>query len=112
LIDYHDQHAYGYHLLGLEDRREDEIGPATNGSSEKAKREYQCAVAEVFRRAADSLKPGGRMIVVAGDRYGLYPEIARLAGFETETVIKRHVNRRTGRRSSDFYESVFVWRTV
>ena len=112
LIDYHDQHAYGYHLLGLEDRREDEIGPALNGSSQKAKREYQCAVAEVFRRAAGSMRGGGRMIVVAGDRYGLYPEIARLAGVETETIIRRHVNRRTGRRSSDFYESVFVWRTV
>jgi hypothetical protein len=110
LIDYHDQHAYAYHLLGLQDRREDEIGPASNGSGEKAKRQYQQAVAEVFRRVADSLKPGGPMIVVAADRHGLYPKIAELAGVETETVIKRHVNRRTGRRSSDFYESVFIWR--
>jgi len=112
LIDYHDQHAYAYHLLGLQDRREDEIGPATNGSGEKAKREYQQAIAEVFGRAAASMKPGARMIVVAADRHHLYPNIARLVGVETETIINRHVNRRTGRRSADFFESVFVWRKV
>jgi hypothetical protein len=25
--------------------------------------------------------------------------------------LHRHVNRRTGRRSGEFFESVFVWRT-
>ena len=29
LIDYHEQHAYAYHLLGLEDQRGNEIGPAS-----------------------------------------------------------------------------------
>ncbi len=53
---------------------------------------------------------GDRMIVVAGDRHNLYDEIAALAGLEVEGIVKRHVNRRTGRRSSEFYESVFVWR--
>ncbi|MCK4829977.1 DNA adenine methylase, partial [bacterium] len=41
LIDYHDQHAYAYHLFGLKDRRQAEIGPAVNGSSQKAQRQYQ-----------------------------------------------------------------------
>jgi hypothetical protein len=27
-----------------------------------------------------------------------------------EGVLQRHVNRRTGRRSSEFYESIFIWR--
>jgi hypothetical protein len=26
--------------------------------------------------------------------------------------VQRHVNRRTGRRSSEFYESIFIWRNV
>ncbi len=110
LIDYHEQHAYAYHLLGLQDRRDLEIGPAANGSSQRAKNEYQQAIADVFRRAAQAMPSGGRVIVVAGDRHDLYPDIATMAGLTTETIITRHVNRRTGRRSTDFFESVFVWR--
>jgi DNA modification methylase len=110
LIDYHEQHAYAYHLLGLHDQREKEIGPAANGSSQKARRLYQEDIAGVFRRLSERLKPGGRMIVVAGDRANLYGDIANMAGVELEATVLRHVNRRTGRRSSEFYESVFIWR--
>ena len=110
LIDYHEQHRYAYELLQLEDRREAEIGAAKRGSSQKAQRTYQEAIAAVFRRVLDVMPTGGPLIVVAGDRYGLYDEIARLCGATVEAVLNRHVNRRTGRRSSEFYESVFVWR--
>ncbi len=110
LIDYHEQHRYAYELLQLEDRREAEIGAAERGSSQKARRTYQEAIAGVFRRVLDVMPTGGPLIVVAGDRYGLYDEIARLCGVTVEAVLNRHVNRRTGRRSSEFYESVFIWR--
>ena len=110
LIDYHDQHAYAYHLLGLDDRREHEIGPASNGSSQKAQQKYLNDISAVFRSCIKSMSSGGRLIVVAGDRSNLYPKIAELAGVETEAVLQRHVNRRTGRRSSEFFESIFVWR--
>ncbi len=110
LIDYHEQHAYAYHLLGLEDRRGFEIGAAAKGSSINAKKKYQEDIAAVFRRLAAKVKPGGRIIVVAGDRANLYPEIGELANLETEAVVLRHVNRRTGRRANEFFESVFIWR--
>ncbi len=110
LIDYHEQHAYAYHLLGLEDRREYEIGAAARGASQKARNSYQTDIAGVFRRICTHLKPGGRLIVVAADKANLYPEIANLAGVEIEAVVNRHVNRRTGRRKGEFYESVFIWR--
>lgn len=110
LIDYHEQHRYAYALLGLEDRREAEIGAAQRGSSQKAKAEYQASIAEVFQRACQSMPSGGCLIVVAGDKQALYDEIARLSGVAVEAVLNRHVNRRTGRRSSEFYESVFIWR--
>ena len=110
LIDYHDQHKYAYELLGLEDRSGFEIGAAKNGSSQKAKKTYQEAIAEVFRNALKSMPKGGRLIVVAGDRHELYGEIAELCGVKVEAVLQRHVNRRTGRRSSEFFESVFIWR--
>jgi hypothetical protein len=110
LIDYHDQHAYAYHLLGLVDKSTDEIGPATNGSGRKSQKEYQEAIGEVLRRAAASMPSGAPLIVVAADRHDLYGDIVKLAGLETEAVVRRHVNRRTGRRSTEFYESVFILR--
>ncbi|MDH7479400.1 MAG: DNA methyltransferase [Syntrophomonadaceae bacterium] len=109
LIDYHEQHAYAYHLLGLDDRRDQEIGSASEGISQEAKKRYQQNIAEVFRRVSRSLVPGSRVIVVAADRAGLYGEIAEMAGFKVEGVVNRHVNRRTGRRAGEFFESVFVW---
>jgi len=110
LIDYHEQHAYAYALLGLKDKREHEIGPATNGSSQKAKTVYKKDIIEVFRRALETVRVGGRIIVVANDRADLYGEIASDLEVKVEAVVQRHVNRRTGRRSTDFFESIFVWR--
>ena len=110
LIDYHDQHAYAYHLLELKNQSYDEIGPATNGSSKKAQIQYQEDLAEVFKKAKDAMSSDGIMIVVAADTKNLYGEIANLAGLKVDGVINRHVNRRTGRRAGEFYESIFLWR--
>jgi DNA modification methylase len=110
LIDYHEQHRYAYELFGLEDRRSNEIGPAKQGSSQKAKTAYQESITQVFTNAMKSMTAGGYLVVVAGDRYSLYDEIAEKCGVDVEAVVRRHVNRRTGRRSSEFYEDVFIWR--
>ncbi|HEX2324055.1 MAG TPA: DNA methyltransferase [Chloroflexota bacterium] len=110
LIDYHQQHAYAYHLLGLTSLRGQEIGAPGAGTSRAARRRYQEDVALVLRRAAAGLPAGAPVLVVAADRHHLYPEIAALAGLEPRDVLQRQVNRRTGRRAGDFYESVFVWR--
>lgn len=110
LIDYHEQHRYAYELLGLEDKRDSEIGAAKQGSSQKAQRAYQESMAQVFQNVIGSMPREGHLIVVAGDKYSLYDEIARLCGVEVEAILQRHVNRRTGRRSSEFYESIFIWR--
>jgi hypothetical protein len=109
LIDYHDQHAYAYHLLGLRDRRDEEIGPAIKGSSLKSKQEYQEDIIQVFKNALNSMPSGGVLIVVAHDSSNLYPEIGSRCGIRELSVISRHVNRRTGRRTNEFYESIFIW---
>jgi hypothetical protein len=110
LIDYHEQHAYAYHLLGFPDKRDAEIGAAASGSGKKAREAYQQGMIDVFTNVLRALPNGGRLIVIAGDRHNLYPVIAERLGVETEAILKRHVNRRTGRRSSEFYESIFVWK--
>ncbi len=110
LIDYHEQHRYAYELLGLKDRSSDEIGPAFKGSSKAAKREYRQLISEVFMNSLKYMPSGAPLIVIAGDRHSLYPTIAETCNLEEVFVIKRHVNRRTGRRSGEFFESVFIWR--
>jgi len=109
LIDYHEQHRYAYELLGLEDRRTFEIGAAENGSSQRAKTEYQEAITAVFQNVLKSIKPNGYLIIVAGDKHNLYENIAEMCNVKTEAILNRHVNRRTGRRSSEFFESIFIW---
>lgn len=110
LIDYHEQHAYAYHLFGLKDRRSEEIGAAVAGSSLKARQQYMEDIAAVLGRFLDRMPKGGPLIIVAGDKHNLYPRIAQMLNVHVEGVVERHVNRRTGRRSTPFFESVFVWR--
>jgi DNA modification methylase len=110
LIDYHEQHAYSYHLLGLRNNGHNEIGPAYKGRSIKAKKQYKEDVAAVFRKAINVMSSGGHLIVVANDRDNLYDKMADLIGTEVEGLVKRHVNRRTGRRAGNFYESIFIWK--
>lgn len=109
LIDYHDQHRYAFELLGLKDHRDKEIGAPSKGTSLMAKQVYKKLIAEVFMNALQCMPHRGRLIVVAADRHGLYPEIAEMCGVKSEAVIERRVNRRTGMRSCEFYEQIFIW---
>jgi hypothetical protein len=62
----------------------------------------------VLRRSAESLAPGAPAIVVVNDRRDLYPAIFEAAGLQVAERLERHVNRRTGRRAGEYFESVFV----
>ncbi len=108
LIDYHEQHRYAYELLGLDDRRERELGAAAKGTSRRSLELYASGIAEVLRRCAERLAPGSPVLVVVNDRRGLYPAILDDAGLEVDERLERHVNRRTGRRAGEYFESVFV----
>ncbi len=110
LIDYHEQHRYAYELLGLDDRREREIGAAESGTSLASLEAYRAGIAAVLERAASALRPGAPILVVVNDRRDLYPEILSRAGLRLEERRRRHVNRRTGRRAGEYYEDVLVAR--
>ncbi len=110
LIDYHEQHRYAYELLGLNGNREDEIGASWKGNSQKAVLTYLDGMADALANVSKALCPGGRMVVIVHDRRDLYAELGMRLGFQTELRLRRHVNRRTGRRSGDFFEDVLVWR--
>jgi hypothetical protein len=110
LIDYHEQHRYAYELLELDDRREREIGAAAAGTSLASLEAYRAGIAAVLERAAAALRPDAPVLVVVNDRRDLYPEILERAGLRLEARLRRHVNRRTGRRAGEYFEDVLVAR--
>jgi hypothetical protein len=112
LIDYHEQHRYAYELLELDDRREREIGAAAAGTSLASLEAYRAGIAAVLERAAAALRPGAPVLVVVNDRRDLYPEILARAGLRLEARLRRHVNRRTGRRAGEYFEDVLVARAA
>jgi hypothetical protein len=110
LIDYHEQHRYAYELLGLPFQAEHEIGAASKGRSEMARKNYCTEITAVFANVRRHVKRGGRVVIVVNDKNDLYDYIAQQTGFAVEQRLKRHVNRRTGRRSGDFFEEVLIWK--
>ena len=112
LIDYHEQHRYAYELLGLKENIADEIGSAARGNSQRAQTAYLDQIGEVFENVKRSLAKKAHLVVIVHDRKSLYLDLAKRLGFKVEAAIHRHVDRRTGRRASDFSESVFVWRRI
>jgi hypothetical protein len=50
------------------------------------------------------------VLIVVNDRRDLYPEILDRAGLQLEERLRRHVNRRTGRRAGEFFEDVLIAR--
>ena len=110
LIDYHEQHRYAYELLGLDDRRDLELGAAERGVSAKAIRDYVDGIAAALSNVRRVLRPRARVVIVVNDRRDLYPEILERAGLTIETRYQRHVNRRTGRRAGEFFEDIIVAR--
>jgi hypothetical protein len=110
LIDYHEQHRYAYELLGLPRLEERELGRAARGTSRGALAEYADGIVAVLARARESLRRGAPVAIVVNDRRDLYPEILERAGLRLEARLRRHVNRRTGRRAGEFFEDVLLAR--
>jgi hypothetical protein len=112
LIDYHEQHRYAYELLGLDDARELELGAAEAGTSRAAIDAYTEGIARALSNAAAALVPDAPLAIVVNDRRNLYPAILDRAGLRLDERLRRHVNRRTGRRAGEYFEDVLVVRKL
>ncbi|MDD4910649.1 DNA methyltransferase [Candidatus Velamenicoccus archaeovorus] len=110
LIDYHDQHKYAYELLGLQNNETREIGPAKNGQSEQARKDYIKGINDVLSHTRDFMVKKGLALIVVNDKFNLYK--AEDVGFKSVGRVDRHVNRRTGRREGAFYESILIWEKI
>ena len=65
---------------------------------------------EVLLNAKSVLRRGAPILIVVNDRRELYPKILERAGLRLEERLRRHVNRRTGRRAGEYFEDVLIAR--
>ncbi len=107
MIDYHEQHAYAYDLLGYERNDQLEIGPLSKGQGAIARQTYSESIAEVLRNCRKYLTKDFNVFLVANDKYSLYPLIAKLADMEIVNTYKRPVLNRTERNKGAYSEIIF-----
>ena len=107
LIDYHEQHAYAYDLLGLERKDELEIGPLINGQSQEARKSYIKGVSNVLNNCKRFLAEDYNIFLVANDKYNLYTKIAEFSGMQIINQYKRPVLNRTEKDKGAYSEIIF-----
>lgn len=107
LIDYHEQHAYAYDLFGF-DRKDDlEIGPLYKGHGKEAQDSYAEGISQVLINCKRFFVKDYNIFLVANDKYGLYPVIAKKAGMRIVEQFKRPVLNRTEKDKGAYSEMIF-----
>lgn len=106
-IDYHEQHAYSYDLMGFNRKDELEIGPLYKGQGIDARKSYIKGISDVLINCKKYLAPGFNIFIVANDKYNLYPAIAEQSGLKIVNKFKRPVLNRTERDKSPYSEIIF-----
>mgnify|MGYP001558473252 CR=1 FL=1 len=106
-IDYHEQHAYAYDLLGFKRKDDLEIGPLYKGQGMEARRSYAQGIADVLNNCKKYLNDDPDIFLVANDKFNLYPEIAEKSGMKIVNQFKRPVLNRTERDRNPYSEIIF-----
>jgi len=108
LINYHEQHEYAYELFGFKRNDEKEIGPLFKGKGAKAREEYIEGISQVLINAKKYLTDNFDIFLVANDKFGLYPTIAKKAGLKIVNEFQRPVlNRVEKDRNNPYSETIF-----
>ena len=107
LIDYHEQHAYAYDLFGFKRQDELEIGPLYKGQGREAKQSYIKGISDVLNNCKKFLADDYDILLVANDKYNMYPTIAENAGMKIVNQYKRPVLNRTEKDKGAYAEIIF-----
>ena len=107
LIDYHEQHAYAYDLFGFDRKDELEIGPLYKGQGREAKQNYIQGITDVLNNCKKFLVDDYDILLVANDKYNMYPAIAENAGMQIVNQYKRPVLNRTEKDKGAYSETIF-----
>ncbi len=111
-IDYHEQHAYAYDLLGFKRKDDLEIGPLYKGQGLEARRLYAQGITDVLNNCKQYLKSDFDIFLVANDKHNLYPEIADKSGMKIINQFKRPVLNRTERDRNPYSEIIFHFKSI
>ena len=111
-IDYHEQHAYAYDLMGFERKDELEIGPLYKGQGAEARKSYIDGISQVLLNCKNFLADDFDIFLVANDKYNLYPTIAERSNMKIVNQFKRPVLNRTERDKSPYSEIIFHFKNV
>ena len=109
-IDYHEQHAYAYELLGIKRHDIAEIGIKSSGTSNKAKEDYVRRISSVLANMSKYVKYKGEIFIVTNDKFNLYPEIAKESGLDSVHVYSRPVLSRNEGDRHPYTEKIFRMR--
>lgn len=107
LIDYHEQHAYAYDLFGFQRQDELEIGPLFKGQGREAKQSYIQGISDVLNNCKRFLVGDYDILLVANDKYRMYPIIAENTGMQIVKQYKRPVLNRTEKDKGAYSEIIF-----
>jgi len=107
MIDYHEQHAYAYELMGIDRRDDAEIGPLFKGKGKEARAAYVQGIIDVLKHCKRFLVEDYNVFLVANDRYDLYPEIAECSNMKIVNRFERPVLRRSEFDRSAYSETIF-----
>ena len=107
LIDYHEQHAYAYDLLGFCRNDQSEIGPLYKGQGKEARESYIKGISDVLINCKKFLKKDYDIFLVANDKYNLYPKIVEISEMKIVKEYKRPVLNRVEKNRCAYSESIF-----
>lgn len=107
MIDYHEQHAYAYELFNLPRNDDSEIGAMKFGQGKLAREAYAEGIVEVLRNCLKYMAKDCDIFLVANDKYGLYPSIAKRANLTIYKEYKRPVLNRSEGDKGVYSETIF-----
>lgn len=107
LIDYHEQHAYAYDLFEFQRQDELEIGPLFKGKGKEARESYIDGVSKVLINMKKYFAEDYNVLLVANDKFNMYPVIAEKAGMKIVNQFKRPVLNRTEKDKGAYSETIF-----
>ena len=112
LINYHEQHAYAYELFNLHRNDAKEIGIMEKGTGRKAQEEYIIGVSDVLLNCRRFMMAGFDVLLVANDKFELYPDIAKRAKLRIVKKYERPVINRAEGNKGAYSESIFQMREI
>ena len=107
LINYHEQHAYAYELFNMKRKDHEEIGILEKGTSAKAKEEYIKGISNTLINSKKFMIDNFNVLLVANDKFNLYPEIAKRSNMKIIAKYKRPVLNRAESSKTAYTEIIF-----